>query len=98
MICKECKKEYKKWYKSECIENNLCLECNDIKWAEWKDENLPIYPEGTEECIHCLGDGRHNNGILIVNCPQCGGCGYRKITQKSHNNKIQSPPNKGDNK
>lgn len=49
-----------------------------------EDLQLPIYPEGTEECIHCLGDGRYNNGLLIQNCPTCKGRGYRKIIHKEH--------------
>ena len=38
MKCKKCGIEYKPWYSGKPIENNLCLECNEVQWLEWEIE------------------------------------------------------------
>lgn len=74
MICNECKKEYEKWSKG--IENHLCLDCNDKKWAEWEIEekdNLKRIDEIQKEghsrhcaCRQVWGDGECECDLYIM--------------------------------
>jgi hypothetical protein len=66
MRCKECGKEYENW-SSGPIENHLCLECNEKKWAEFEEEHKEEYErieqiKAAGHSVHCAcrqvwGDG-----------------------------------------